>query len=136
VVEERCEVEMRRVVSLLISIRQSGDITIVDLRGRSTLNDDESDLLGGHLERLIAKGVRKLLLNVSDLTQIDSSGVSIIVGTYVCLERQGGALKLLRPRGRVLEVFTVFHLQNIIPSFEDEAQALASFQPLGSLAAS
>ena len=122
-------------MSLLISIRQSGDVTIVDLRGRSTLSDNESELFNSHLQNLIANGVRKLLLNLSDLTQIDSSGIGTIVGIYVSLERQGGALKLLRPRGRVLEVLTVFHLQNIIPSFEDETQALASFQPLSSFAA-
>ena len=52
------------------------------------------------------------------------------MGTYVSLKREGGGLKLLSPRGRVLEVLTIFHLQIIIPSFEDEAQALASFQPL------
>ena len=121
-------------MSLLISIRQSGDVTILDLRGRLTLNDNESELLSRHLEKLLAKGVRKLLLNLSDVTQIDSSGVSIIVGTHVSLERQGGGLKLLHLRGRVLEVLTVFHLQNTLPGFDDEAQALASFQILSSFA--
>lgn len=120
-------------MSLLIAIRQSGDVTILDLRGRLTLND-ESELLSRHLEKLRTKRFCKLLLNLSELTQIDSSGVSIIVGTYVSLERQGGALKLLRPRGRVLEVLTVFHLHNILPSFEEEAQALTSFQLLRSFA--
>ena len=117
-------------MGLLISIRKFGDVTIVDLRGRSTFNDGERELLSSRLEGLVANGVRKLLLNLADLTQIDSSGVSIIVGTYVSLKREGGGLKLLCPRGRVLEVLTVFHLQTIIPSFEDEAYALASFQPL------
>ena len=120
-------------MSLRIAIRQSGDVTILDLRGRLTLND-ESELLSSHLEKLRAKRLRKLLLNLSELTQIDSSGVSIIVGTYVSLGRQGGALKLLRPRCRVLEVLTVFHLHNILPSFEEETQALASFQLLSSFA--
>jgi anti-sigma B factor antagonist len=68
-------------------------------------------------------------LNIADLTQVDSSGVSIIVGTYVSLKRQGGDLKLLCPGSRVLEVLTVFRLLKVIVSFEDEAQALASFRP-------
>jgi anti-sigma B factor antagonist len=123
-------------VGLLISIRKFGDVTIVDLRGRSTVNDGESGLLSSRLEALVANGVRKLLLNLADLTQIDSSGVSTIVGTYVSLKREGGGLKLLCPRGRVLEVLTVFHLQSIIPSFEDEAHSLASFQPLSYIAKS
>jgi anti-anti-sigma factor len=118
------------VVGLHIAIREFGDVTILDLRGRSTI-DGESELLGGHLQKLVANGVRKLLLNLTDLTQVDSSGVSTIVATYVSLKRQGGDLKLLRPGGRVLEVLRVLHLLDIVRSFEDETQALASFRPLG-----
>jgi anti-anti-sigma factor len=62
---------------------------------------------------LVANGVRKLLLNLADLTQVDSSGVSIIVGTSVSLRAKGGDLKLLCPCGRVLEVFRVLHLSHV-----------------------
>jgi len=113
---------------LHISIREFGDVTILDLRGKSTVNG-ESELLSGHLKELVAKGVRKLLLNIADLSQVDSSGVGIIIETYVSLRRHGGDLKLLCPGGRVLQVLTVFHLLDIIPSFDDEAHALASFAP-------
>ena len=118
-------------MSLQISIRESGDVTILELRERSTVDGGESQLLSSQLQKLVAKGVRKLLLNLGDLTQVDSSGVSIIVKTYVSVRGQGGDLRLLRPGGRVLEVFTTLHLLEIIPTFEDETQALASFQPLG-----
>jgi anti-anti-sigma factor len=118
-------------VGLQISIREFSDITILDLRGRSTIDGGESELLSTHLQELVANGVRKLLVNLVNLTQVDSSGISIIVGTYVSLKRQGGDLKLLCPCGRVLEVLTVFRLLDTIPSFEDEAQALASFRPRG-----
>lgn len=116
---------------LQISIRKSGDVTIVDLRGKFTANDGESELLRSRLEKLVGNGVRKLLLNLTDLTQIDSSGVGIIAKTYVSLKQQGGRLRLLGPRGRVLRVLTVLRLLDIVESFEDEAQALASFLPLG-----
>ncbi len=115
-------------MGLQISIRKSGDVTVLDLRGRSTIGD-ESELLSDHLQKFVSKGVRKLLLNLADLTQVDSSGVSIIVETYVSLKHRGGDLKLVRPEGRVLEVFNLLHLLEIIPSFEDETQALASFRP-------
>jgi anti-anti-sigma factor len=118
-------------VGLQISIRESDDVTILDLRGRSTIDGGESKLLGSHLQRLVTNGVRKLLLNLRDLTEVDSSSVSIIAGTYVSLRSQGGDLRLLRPGGRVLEVFRVLRLLEIIPNFEDEIQALASFRPLG-----
>lgn len=114
---------------LQISIRQCGDVTILDLRGRSTTTEGETELLSKHLRDLAANGQRKLLLNLANLSQVDSSGVSVIVEMYVALERQGGQLKLLSPRGRVLEVLTVFRLLDAIPSFGDEAQALASFRP-------
>lgn len=118
-------------MGLQISTRESGDVSILDLRGRATIDGGESELLSNQLQKLVANGVRKLLLNLADLTQVDSSGVSIIVGTYVSLKRQGGDLKLLSPSGRVLEVLTVFHLIDTIPSFQDEAEALASFRPQG-----
>jgi len=118
-------------MGLQISIRESGDVTILDLQGRSTFDAGESELLSSRLQELVANGVRKLLLNLGDLTQVDSSGVSIIARTYVSLRDQGGELILLRPGGRVLEVFEALHLSKIIPTFEDEAQALASFRPLG-----
>ena len=121
-------------MSLHISTRKSGDVTIMDLRGRSTLNDGESDQLSSRLVGLIASGVRKLLLNLRDVTHIDSSGVSILVETYVSLKRQGGGLKLLCTRDRVLEVLTVFRLQEILTSFEDETEALTSFQSLADFA--
>ena len=117
-------------MGLQISIRESGDVTILDLRGRSTI-EGESELLSKCLNQFVANGVRKLLLNLTDLTQADSSGVGVIVATYVSLKRQGGDLKLLCPCGRVLEVLRILHLLEIIPSFEDETQALASFLPKG-----
>ncbi len=104
------------IVGLQISIRESDDVTILDLQGRVTIGVD-SDLLSGQLENLVANGVRNLLLNLADVTQVDSSGVSVIVGTYVSLRRQGGSLKLLCPCGRVRAVLQVIHMPEIIPTF-------------------
>jgi anti-anti-sigma factor len=121
-------------VGLQISIREFRDITILDLRGRSTINGGESELLDSQLKTLIAAGVGKLLLNLTNLTQVDSTGVRIIVKTFVSLRDRGGALKLLCPRGRVLEVLTMLRLLETIPSCEDETQALVSFRPLSRFA--
>jgi anti-anti-sigma factor len=116
------------VVGLQVSNRQSGGVAIVDLRGRSTIGG-ESDSLSSHLNQLISHGARQVLLNLTDLTQVDSSGVSAIVAAYVSLRRLGGALKLLRPSGRVLVVLKVTHVLDMIPHFEEEVQAVASFEP-------
>lgn len=120
-------------MGLHISIRESGGVTILDLRGKSTVGST-SELLSRCLDKLVASGVRRLLLNITDLTQVDSSGVRAIVDAYVCLRDKGGELKLLCPRGSVLEVFRVLHLLEIIPSFDDESKALASLRTRSSAA--
>ena len=120
-------------MDLQIAIRESGDIVILDLRGRSTMGCG-GELLSSNLQKLVADGKRKLLLNLTELTQIDSSGLGIIVRSYVSLRQKGGDLKLLCPWGRVLQVLNVLRLLNLIPSFEDETQALASFRPQGHFA--
>jgi len=74
--------------------------------------------------------VRNLLLNLVDLTQVDSSSIATITSMFVSLSRQGGSLKLLRPRGRVQTALGVMHLLDRIPTFEDETEALVSFRPL------
>ena len=114
-------------VSLQISTRESDDITILDLRGRSTI-EGESELLRRCLNQSSASGVRKFLLNLAGLTQVDSSGIGVIIATYVSLKKQGGDLKLLCPRGRVLEVLQELRLPHVIPCFENEAEALTSFK--------
>ena len=117
-------------MGLQISVRESADVTVLDLQGKATIGVD-SDLLSLQLKELVAKGVRNLLLNLEDVTQLDSSGISAIVGTYVSLSRQGGSLKLLCPCGRVQEVLRVIRVADFIPTFEDETQALVSFRPQG-----
>jgi anti-anti-sigma factor len=129
-VSELLESIRRATVGLLISIRESGDVTILDLQGRAMIGAD-SDLLSSHLQGLVAKGVQKLLINLAGVTQLDSSGISAITGMFVSLRRQGGSLKLLGPCGQVREVLRVIHLPDIIPTFEDETEALASFRPQG-----
>jgi anti-sigma B factor antagonist len=122
-------------VGLRISIRESGDVTILDLHGRVTIGDS-SDLLSAHLRELVANGVRKLLLNLADVTQLDSSGISAVIGSYVSLSSQGDSLKLVCPRGRVQDVLRIIRVADFIPTFEDETLALASFRPQGCAAGS
>ncbi len=118
-------------MGLQISIRKYEDVTVLDLTGRAVAAV-ETNLLSAELQKLVAQGARKLLLNLTAVTQMDSSSISVIVKTYASLRRPGGSLKLLRPRGHVLQVLNVLHLLEVIPSFEDETQALASFSATGS----
>ncbi len=113
-------------MGLEILTRESSGVTIVDLDGKATIGAD-NDLLNSRLRKLVAGGARNLLLNLVDLTQVDSTGIGTIAATFVSVNRQGGTLKLLRPRGHVRAALDVLKWFDYIPSFEDEAQALASF---------
>jgi anti-anti-sigma factor len=116
-------------VRLQILVRQCNDVAILDLTGKATIDASEGELLSRRLRALTDNGKHKLLLNLANLTQVDSTGISAIVESYLSLQRQDGELKLLGPRGRVLEVLTLFRLIEVIPCFTDERQALASFRP-------
>ena len=114
-------------MDLQVTTRQSGDVTILDLEGRATMGK-ENDVLAVELRRLTEGGARKLLVNVAQLSQIDSSGISTLVRTFVAMAKSGGSLKLVGPVGRVRQALTVARLLGPIPAFEDEAAALASFK--------
>jgi anti-sigma B factor antagonist len=122
------ELEEEAVVRLQISIRESNDVTILDVEGLATIGPD-NDLLNSQLRKLVNEGARKVLLNLSRVTQVDSSSMSTIVRTFVTLQCSGGSMKLLGPRGRVRMVLELMGLLRAIPSFDDESEALASFRP-------
>jgi anti-sigma B factor antagonist len=114
-------------VGLEIAVREAGDVTILALTGRATIGLG-NDMLNAKLRQVVDGGAKKLLINLSGMTQIDSSGISSLVRTFVTLERNQGALKFLSPAGRVREVLAVTRLLAAIPTFDDEAAALASFR--------
>jgi anti-anti-sigma factor len=113
-------------VGLQLLVRRSSDVVIVDLLGRVTIGQT-TDRLNDQLRQLIDSGATKILINLTDLAQVDSSSISTIVRAYVSLKRNGGTLKLLRPRGNVKLVLGMLHLLDAIPTAEDEAEAVASF---------
>jgi anti-anti-sigma factor len=113
-------------MGLQVSTRRVGSVAIVDFQGRATFGSD-SDSLSDCLRKLIDDGERNVLLNLAGLTQLDSTGLSILSRAYVSLRREGGSLKLLRPRGSVKLVLETLHLLDVIPSYENEEQAVASF---------
>jgi anti-sigma B factor antagonist len=113
-------------MGLQISSRKSGGITILEVRGRITIGRG-NDALSTELRKLAEAGPCNVIVNLAGVTQVDSSGISTIVRTFVTAERRGGQLKLLNPTGHVREVLELTRLIRSIPTYEDEATALASF---------
>lgn len=114
-------------MGLQISARKFGNVTILDLQGRLTIGVS-NDTLGNELRRLAEAAPCDVLVNLAGVTQMDSSGISTLVRSFVTFERQGGSLKLLNPAGHVREVLELTRLIQSIPTFTDEAKAVASFR--------
>jgi anti-anti-sigma factor len=114
-------------------IRQSGDVTILDLSGRISVGEalafgpGSGVVLGDVIAELTKKGHRKILLNLKAVKYIDSSGIGELARNYTSLRRQGGELKLLSPTPTVLEALRITHLERILDIQEDEQLAVQSF---------
>jgi anti-sigma B factor antagonist len=114
-------------MDLRISARKSQDATILDVEGRLLIGAS-NEALGAELRRLAASAPCNVLVNLTKVTQVDSSGISTLVRSFVTLERDGGSLRLLNPTGYVREVLEMTRLVKSIPTYTDEAEALASFR--------
>lgn len=112
---------------LSIDVRKAGSVVILKMAGRVTIGD-ANDALAHELRRQLDAGTKQLVVDLSGVTQIDSSGIATLVRAYATFDRDGGKLKLLHLGGHVLEIFMVTRLIDAIPVFQDEAAALASFQ--------
>jgi anti-sigma B factor antagonist len=107
---------------LEVSVRESGGIHFVDVHGRLTIGEP-SEHLNEFVKKLMDQGARKLVINLNDIPQIDSSGISVLVKISIALARMGGALHLVSKRGRVRDALTVTRLVEAIPTFETEDAA-------------
>ena len=113
-------------MSVKIDSRQVGDITVVDVSGRITLGEGSSalrDVLRDHL----ANGKKKILLNLSEVSYIDSSGIGELVSGFTSVSNQGGTLKLLGLTKRVKDLLQITKLYTVFDVHEDEAHAIRSF---------
>ena len=113
-------------ISLQLYVRHAADVVIVDLTGRATIGP-ANDFLDSQLRQLIDDGTSKILVNLTDVTQLDSSSIASLVRAFTTLKHRGASLKLLAPRGNVRLVLETVHLLDLIPSIEDETEAIASF---------
>jgi anti-sigma B factor antagonist len=109
-----------------ISERQVDDLTVLALKGRLIL-DEGFEPLRLALNRLIGEGRCKIVLDLNDVTFLDSAGIGLIACKYVTLHRHNGDLKLCNLRTRTLEVLSSTKLLTVFESFSSEEDALRSF---------
>ena len=113
-------------MSMKASTRQVDGITIVDLSGRITLGEG-SVVLRDTIKDLLSKGQKKILLNLGDVSYIDSSGIGELVSAFTSVRNQGGELKLLNLTKKVHDLLQITKLYTVFDVKDDEASAIASF---------
>ena len=114
-------------MSLKTANRQVDGITIVDLNGRIVLGE-ATTALREVLQNLASQGQKKILLNLADVSYIDSSGLGSRVSGYTTLAGQAGQLKLLNLTKKVQDLLQITKLLTVFEVFTDEATAVRSFR--------
>ena len=113
-------------MSVQISSRTAGDVTIVDVAGKITLGEGSS-ALRDKVRELSASGSKKMLINLGDVNYIDSSGIGELVSAFTTVSNSGGALKLLNLTKRVHDLLQITKLYTVFEVFDSEEIALKSF---------
>jgi anti-sigma B factor antagonist len=108
------------------SNRQVSGVTVVDLSGRITLGEG-SVVLRDTVRDLVGKGQTKILLNLGDVTYIDSSGIGELVSAFTTVRNQGGDLKLLKLTKKVHDLLQITKLYTVFDVKDDEATAIKAF---------
>jgi anti-sigma B factor antagonist len=109
-----------------LTTRQVGDVTVVDAVGRITLGEGASTFRDT-VRELAAGGHKKMLLNLGEVSYIDSSGIGEMVSGFTTVANQGGQLKLLNLTKRVKDLLKITKLYTVFEVFDDEAAAIRSF---------
>ncbi len=114
-------------MTMKTSTRQVNGVTVVDLSGRITLGEG-SVILRDTVRDLVGKGQKKILLNLGDVTYIDSSGIGELVSAFTTVRNQGGELKLLNLTKKVHDLLQITKLYTVFDVKDDEAVAVGSFK--------
>lgn len=108
------------------SIRNVGEVSIVDLPGRITHGDTDLELKMA-VGSLLEEGRRRIVMNMEKVAFMDSAGLGELVACHKRVVEKGGAIRILRPNKKVLDLFTITKLISLFDIFEEEKQAIESF---------
>lgn len=108
------------------SIRKAGEITVVELKGKITIGAGDLQMREA-IQAALAEGARKLIVDMSAVTTIDSSGVGELVGCFTTATHKGAKMKLMNLPAKISDVLTVTQLITVFDVYSNEAEAVASF---------
>jgi anti-sigma B factor antagonist len=101
-------------------------VSILDLTGKIVLGEGDGQVRD-RIKDLLADGQRKILLNLADISYIDSAGLGALISSYTTTKRQSGQLKLVNLTKRVQDLLAITKLITVFDTYEDEQVALDSF---------
>ena len=114
-------------MTMTITSREVDGVTVLDLGGKITLGEGSVQLRDA-VRGLIAKGTKKILLNLAEVNYIDSSGLGELVGAFTNATNQSASLKLLKLTRKVHDLLQLTKLYTVFDIYDDEASAIASFK--------
>ncbi len=109
-----------------LAVRQVGDVTVLDAAGRITLGEGASKFRE-KIREMVSDGRKKILLNLAEVSYIDSSGIGEMVSGFTSVTNNGGQLKLVGLSKRVKDLLQITKLYTVFEAFDDEAEAVRSF---------
>ena len=111
---------------MTVSERSVGNVTILDVSGNVTLNDG-AEQVRDKVRSVLQQGQKFLLVNLAQVSYMDSAGLGELVQAYSTVAKQGGKLKLVSPTKRLRDLLVITKLATVFDSFDDEPTAIASF---------
>jgi anti-sigma B factor antagonist len=112
--------------SLKITERKSGDVTLLDIAGKLTIGDGDI-VLRSAVRNCLEQGQNRIVLNLTDVTSVDSSGLGELVSSYTTASNRGAKLKLLNPAQKITDLLHITQLISVFEVFDNEKEALDSF---------
>jgi anti-sigma B factor antagonist len=108
------------------SVRKVGDITIVELKGKITIGVGDLQMREA-IHAVLNEGAKALIVDMSGVTTIDSSGVGELVGCFTTATHKGAKMKLMNLPAKISDVLTVTQLITVFDVYPNEVDAIASF---------
>jgi anti-anti-sigma factor len=109
-----------------VNTRQKGDVTILDLKGKITIGAGDIALRNA-VQEAINGGAKSVIVNMAEVTTIDSSGVGELVSAYTTATNRGAKVKLANLPAKVQDILHITQLITVFDVFDSEDEAVASF---------
>src|SRR5689334_20476959 len=109
-----------------ISVRSVGNIAVIDLQGNLILRENADELFE-KIQHVICAGSPQILINLTQLTRMDSYGIGILIKSFKHAKGANGHMKVANPTAFVRQLLTISGLMTLMEVFDSESAAISSF---------